>query len=121
MNEPNNPGQGDNCVEVKDGLWRDDLCQIEKNFICEAAENDATIVTDAFWSPCPEDWVLVKKKCYRLENVTMSFADAKDFCNNINSKLFEPTYLAEDAAVRQHFGTPMSFWLGFTDSANEGL
>ena len=33
LNEPNNPGQGDNCVEVKDGFWRDDLCQIEKNFI----------------------------------------------------------------------------------------
>ena len=48
---------------------------------------------NVFWSPCPENWVLIKQKCYLLntEN-TLSFDDAKAYCGNLGGKLFEPTY-----------------------------
>ena len=51
---PNNQGQGDNCVEVKNGLWQDDLCLVKKNFFCEIAADEP----NPFWSPCPENFTL---------------------------------------------------------------
>ena len=31
---PDNQGVGDNCVAVENGEWQDDLCLVEKEFIC---------------------------------------------------------------------------------------
>ena len=44
----------------EDGLWYDDLCSLEKNFVCEDV-ND----TIAFWRACPIGWDLISKKCYK--------------------------------------------------------
>lgn len=32
LNQPNNYGKGHNCVEVSNGEWNDDLCQVQKPF-----------------------------------------------------------------------------------------
>ena len=54
-----------------------------------------------FWSPCPENWMLIKQKCYLLNtDATVSFDAAQAYCFNQGGKLFEPTYNGIDEAVR---------------------
>ena len=54
----------------------------------------------------------------------MSFETARDFCQNIGTTLFEPSYSVEDAVVRTEIfanGDQMPTWLGFMDALNEGV
>ena len=105
---------------------------------------------NVFWSPCPENWVLIKQKCYLLntEN-TLSFDDAKAYCGNLGGKLFEPTYngnwrvstisipyevqfvfsilpqklqkiIGLEELVRTQINPSFPFWIGITDIQNEG-
>ena len=81
-------------------------------------------VPNSFWDACPVNFTLAHKKCYRLENVTMSFDSARGFCESIGTRLFEPSYSVEDAAVRTEIfanGDQMPTWLGFMDALNEGV
>ena len=59
-NQPDNLDGLEHCITVsKKGLWYDELCYLEKNFVCEDL-ND----TLSFWKACPLGWDLVDKKCY---------------------------------------------------------
>jgi len=54
----------------------------------------------------------------------MSFDSARGFCESIGTRLFEPSYSVEDAAVRTEIfanGDQMPTWLGFMDALNEGV
>ena len=59
-NQPDNLDGLEHCITVsKKGMWYDELCYLEKNFVCEDL-ND----TLSFWKACPLGWDLVDKKCY---------------------------------------------------------
>ena len=121
MGEPNNVGIGENCVEANtDMAWHDDLCTLKKKAICEATPTNAA-EPEAIWSnPCypDEDAILINKKCYTVIDQQMSQSDAKTACEALNKRLFEPTFNAENSAVSSAIDN--TFWLGFSDEANEG-
>jgi len=114
-NQPDNLDGLEHCITVsKKGLWYDELCYLEKNFVCEDL-ND----TLSFWKACPLGWDLVDKKCYiKGENLT-NFEDAAAYCESVEGSVFEPMFGRQESTVLNFYGQNDS-WLGITDEQDEG-
>ena len=97
---------------------------MKKAFICQTPDPDETSnVNNVFWSPCPENWVLIKQKCFHVNTTTtLAFDEAVAYCAEQGGSLFEPTYNGEDQAVATWASGIFqeAFWLGITDNAVEG-
>ena len=50
----------------------------------------------------------------------MLYKDALIYCNTQNAILFEPTYNKQEQMIIDFYDSKKSFWLGATDSSNEG-
>ena len=66
---------------------------------------------------CPKnDWIVLNNTCYKFQNKTSNFNDAKDFCTNLGGKLFEPRYNLTDGNIhkiaKQYMKLDHGFWIG---------
>ena len=66
---------------------------------------------------CPKnDWIVLNNTCYKFQNKTSNFNDAKDFCTNLSSKLFEPRNNLTDENVykfaKQFMNLNHGAWIG---------
>lgn len=64
--------------------------------------------------------------CYRFNAATLTFDAAEGDCIDWGGNLVsfndaaEELWVTEEAAARGDFGSPVRFWIGFTDGATEG-
>ena len=107
----------EHCVHTYgiNGDWYDELCNIKKHYICEDTNENLD-----FWRTCPLTWNLINKKCYHKSSEKMTYEDAVFYCNSQNSILFEPTYNRQEKTVIDFYNAESLYWLGATDSSNEG-
>ena len=76
------------------------------------------------FSACPQnDWIVLNNTCYKFQNKTSNFNDARDFCTNIGGKLFEPRDNLTDEQVykraKQNMNLNHGTWIGVVTNRTE--
>ena len=69
------------------------------------------------FSACPQnDWIVFNNTCYKFQNKTSNFNDARAFCTNLGGKLFEPRYNLTDGNIhkiaKQYMKLNHGSWIG---------
>lgn len=128
VDEPNNAQssrKSENCVACRGdrGFWYDELCSLEKKFICET-ETEFPNDDPTFWRSChQEGWDLIDRKCYLLLDIPVKYSAAEDYCLANGGKLIEPMYEMQDTMVRDFYfsdNKTVIYWLGINDRDDEG-
>jgi len=112
--EPNNFNGNEHCASISNGYWYDELCELDKRFVCE--DLNATIT---FWNACPTGWDLIDGTCYYKSSAAMNFTNAQAYCQAINGTLFEPQYGKQEAGIVNFYNTSMGMWIGISDENAE--
>ena len=76
------------------------------------------------FSACPKnDWIVLNNTCYKFQNITYNFNDARDFCANLEGNLFEPRDNFTDAEVynsaKQNMNLNYGAWIGIVTKQTE--
>ena len=66
---------------------------------------------------CPKnDWIVLNNTCYKFQNKTYNFSDAREFCTNLGGKLFEPRNNLKNANIhkiaKQYINLNHGAWIG---------
>ena len=79
-------------------------------------------------SDCDEGWYSIRGHCYFFGEENVSIQDARQKCQDKNSRLFEPkngadyhAVLAVAKKVVENWSGNVFFWLGLHDKTNEGI
>ena len=75
-------------------------------------------------SACPKnDWIVLNNTCYKFENKTSNFNDARNLCANLGGKLFEPRDNLTDDLVYKRATQIMNLnhgaWIGVVTNKTE--
>ena len=73
---------------------------------------------------CPKnDWIVLNNTCYKFQNKTSNFNDARHFCTNLSSKIFEPRNNLTDENVykfaKQFMNLNHGAWIGVVTNQTE--
>ncbi|XP_054027132.1 macrophage mannose receptor 1 [Dryobates pubescens] len=125
-NEPNFANNDENCVVMytQTGTWNDINCGRVESFICErlnATVRPTAVPTSA--PPkggCPEDWLLLDNKCFKLfgltDNDTLTWHAARNECISLGGNLAtisrEETQASLMALLRR---AATDAWIGLND------
>ena len=76
------------------------------------------------FSACPQnDWIALNNKCYKFQNKTSNFNDARDYCANHEGKLLEPRDKSTDENVykvaKQFMNLNHGTWIGIVTNQTE--
>ena len=76
------------------------------------------------FSACPQhDWIVLNNTCYKFQNKTSNFNDARHFCTNLSSKIFEPRNNLTDENVyksaKQFMNLNHGAWIGVVTNQTE--
>ncbi|XP_039370993.1 C-type lectin domain family 4 member M-like isoform X2 [Mauremys reevesii] len=77
-------------------------------------------ITEVICTKCPPGWQHFEKKCYFFSTSTKSWSDAKQFCTNEGSDLVIVNTKQEQRFLSNQIMEPDVYWLGLSDSAEEG-
>ena len=73
---------------------------------------------------CPQnDWITLNNTCYKFQNKTTNFNDARNFCTIHGGKLFEPrNYLTDEnvyKVAKQFMNLNHGAWIGVVTNQTE--
>ena len=73
---------------------------------------------------CPQnDWITLNNTCYKFQNKTTNFNDARNFCTIHGGKLFEPRNNLTDENVykfaKQFMNLNHEAWIGIVTNQTE--
>ncbi|XP_047425524.1 macrophage mannose receptor 1 [Mugil cephalus] len=115
--QPNNhEGFSENCVEMsyQSGRWNDQSCSELNTYICKTpkAHYPVPSVKPTVYG-CPEGWSAYGYSCYWMEEATMTWSDAKDFCTAKDGFLLH----IGDVYEQSHFTVALAgktgmWWIG---------
>ncbi|XP_076347831.1 macrophage mannose receptor 1-like isoform X2 [Tachypleus tridentatus] len=116
--QPDNGGQNkDNCARIRsnDNLLADMDCNYNYFGICEAPQIEIP--------ECPSGYTLFNSICYKIHDFpTQTFNDSRLFCENAKGMLARVPN--EQVWLHLYNELPkkdMSYWIGMTDEAEEGV
>ncbi|XP_038077197.1 macrophage mannose receptor 1-like [Patiria miniata] len=112
--EPNNSGNEDCVTMLPTGKWNDVGCGTSYYFICQRP-NDVPLA-------CDEDngWTTGVERCFRYYGYSMTWADARQYCQDREADLLQIHSDAEQTMIltMSVAGSWNTFWLGLTDQVS---
>ncbi|XP_050780960.1 C-type lectin domain family 17, member A-like isoform X2 [Gopherus flavomarginatus] len=88
--------------------------------VLSRVQDELRNITEVICTKCPPGWQHFEKKCYFFSTSTNSWLDAKQFCTNEGSHLVIVNTKQEQTFLSNQIIEPDVYWLGLSDSANEG-
>ncbi|XP_072020262.1 macrophage mannose receptor 1-like [Amphiura filiformis] len=117
------------------GLWQDQECNNEFNYVCEKVRLGFTAPpvtvppapTDPSNEGCAAGWIGYGNNCFRVDEVenseTLFWVDAQQHCRNMGAELASFHSKAEEDYIKAQANvanTGAGFWIGLHDSSVEG-
>ncbi|XP_029770115.1 CD209 antigen-like protein C [Terrapene carolina triunguis] len=88
--------------------------------VLSRVQNELRNITEVICTKCPPGWQNLEKSCYFFSTSSKSWLDAKQFCTNEGSHLVIVNTKQEQTFLSNHITEPHVYWLGLSDSAEEG-
>jgi len=112
--EPNDYGQGEDCVQIRTGAgWNDIPCVYTAPFVCQYSgfQNDDDTADD---KESDEDET-VEEKTYTVHTVPLTKLEAQKDCRSRNSDLVSIHNHDEMQAIYEILPNGNGFWIGLSD------
>ncbi|XP_071041008.1 macrophage mannose receptor 1 [Parasteatoda tepidariorum] len=131
-NEPNNYQNQEKCCNmyVGNGLWNDENCNTEMNFICkqnkDAPDVDDKLTTiDPLIGNCKKGWLPYHDRCYLLRGSVakdrLNWTDASEYCTKLGGYITSIRNSKEQAYLAFLMQNAKSdTWIGFHDTIESG-